>query len=70
MEATGLFTYVPSCNVHSNREGGIITPILEIRTLRLRRVYLLGICQLRVTEKPAQSGLNDKDIHRTKSPMF
>ena len=68
-EATGLFTRVPSYHVYGNREVGIISTF-QRRRLRLRRVYLLGFCQLQATDKPTPSGLNDKDIYLTDPPKF
>lgn len=68
-EATGLFTRVPSYHVYSNRELGIISTF-QRRRLRLRRVYVLGFCQLQATDKPTPSGLNDKDIYLTNPPKF
>lgn len=66
-EATGLFTPLPSHHAYSNREVGIISTF-QRRRLRLRRVYLLGFCQLRATDKPTPSGLNDKGIYPTNPP--
>lgn len=67
--ATGLCTRVPSYHVYSNREARIISTF-QRRRLRLRRVYLLGFCQLQATDKPTPSGLNDKDIYLTNPPKF